>query len=135
MAIPRRKTPRDTGAGSRTILEVPPSTIRIGNNNFPIAGGGYFRLLPYALTSFGIDWANHDGQQVVFYIHPWEIDPGQPRLPVGRLTAWRHYTGIDRVLDRFDRLLTDFAFGTIASTLTGPQQVEVPALAGWAHAK
>jgi polysaccharide deacetylase family protein (PEP-CTERM system associated) len=131
----RRKMPRATGASARTIFEVPASTIRLGHSNFPIAGGGYFRLLPYAWTSWGITRANRDGQQVVFYIHPWEIDPDQPRLPVGRLTAWRHYTGLDKALARFDRLLNDFAFGTIASTLTGERIVPVPALGRWAHAK
>ena len=131
----RRKTARATGQSARTIFEVPPSTIRIGAGNFPIAGGGYFRLLPYAWTSWCIERANRDGQQVVFYIHPWEIDPDQPRLAAGPLTSWRHYTGIDKALGRFDRLVNDFAFSTIASTLTEGRVVPLPALAELAHAK
>jgi polysaccharide deacetylase family protein (PEP-CTERM system associated) len=130
----RRMTPR-AGAAARTIFEVPASTIRLGNSNFPIAGGGYFRLLPYGWTSWGIARANREGQQVVFYIHPWEIDPNQPRLPASRMTSWRHYSGLDKTLARLDRLLGDFAFGTIESTLTEERTVPVPSLARWAHAK
>lgn len=113
----RRKLPRSGPAGSRRIVEVPASTVRIGGRNFPIAGGGYFRLLPYAWTAWGINRANSEGQPVVFYIHPWEIDPEQPRLPVGRLTTWRHYGGLRKTLDRLEMLCDDFGFDTVASVL------------------
>jgi polysaccharide deacetylase family protein (PEP-CTERM system associated) len=116
----RDDTPRRTRADlPRRIVEVPAATVRLGNRNLPIAGGGYFRLLPYAWTRWGMARANQAGEPVVFYIHPWEVDPGQPRLPVGRLTAWRHYGGLGRTLGRLERLCADFAFDTIGATLAG----------------
>ena len=124
----RGGTPRRVNTpGTRSIIEVPASTVRIGSRNLPIAGGGYFRLLPYAWTRWGMTRANRAGEAVVFYIHPWEVDPGQPRLPVGRLTTWRHYSGIDKTLDRLERLFNDFAFDTVASTLM-QQPVPDPAV-------
>ncbi|HEX4916073.1 MAG TPA: XrtA system polysaccharide deacetylase [Vicinamibacterales bacterium] len=116
------------------IVEVPASTVRVGKSNLPIAGGGYFRLLPYAFTKWGISRVNASGQPVVFYIHPWEIDPAQPRLPVSRLTALRHYSNLDDTLNRLERMVADFAFDTIAATL----DVGAPAPAAavrFAHAK
>lgn len=105
---------REAGA----IVEVPGSTVRVGSANLPIAGGGYFRLLPYAWTRWGINRVNAVEQEpVVFYLHPWEIDPGQPRLPAGRTTRLRHYTGLARTLDRMKRLVTDFRFDSIQSML------------------
>lgn len=131
----RRKAPRSGVAGTRRIVEVPASTVRIGQRNFPIAGGGYFRLLPYEWTHWGITRANRDGQAVIFYIHPWEIDPAQPRLPVGRLTAWRHYTGLAKTLDRLEMLCNDFAFDTVKAMLATEPTVDAPALARLAHAE
>jgi polysaccharide deacetylase family protein (PEP-CTERM system associated) len=106
------------------IVEVPGSTVRWGTANLPIAGGGYFRLLPYAWTRWGINRVNAvDQEPVVFYLHPWEIDPDQPRLPVGRTTRLRHYGGLDTTLDRMTRLVTDFRFDSIQSMLTSESVV------------
>ena len=127
-----------------TIIEVPGSTVRIGGANLPIAGGGYFRLLPYAWTRWGITRVNAvDREPVVFYLHPWEIDPDQPRLRVGRTTRLRHYTGLDKTLDRMARLVSDFRFDSIQSMLESEAAVagcasqhratDVQA-SGWAHA-
>jgi polysaccharide deacetylase family protein (PEP-CTERM system associated) len=121
------------GAGS--IVEIPASTVRVGSSNLPIAGGGYFRLLPYAFTKWGISRANAAGEPVVFYIHPWEIDPQQPRLPVSRLTAWRHYSNLDDTLHRLERMVGDFAFDTIAATLDVNVPAAAPAVTRLAHAK
>ena len=105
---------RDAGE----LVEVPASTVRVAGANLPIAGGGYFRLLPYAWTKWGISRVNAvDQEPVVFYLHPWEIDPGQPRLPAGRLTRLRHYTGLAHTLDRLTRLVSDFRFDSIQSIL------------------
>jgi hypothetical protein len=72
-------------------------------------GGGYFRLLPYATTRWAINSINRREQRpAVFYLHPWEIDPQQPRLPAGRVAAWRHYNGLGEAEARLRRLLTDF---------------------------
>lgn len=118
-----------------TIVEVPASTVRVGQTNLPTAGGGYFRLLPYAATRHAIARINTvDREPAIFYIHPWEIDAEQPRLPISRVAQWRHYSNLDDTLSRLDRLVSDFAFDTVARTL---ERTEPAALgvAGWAHAK
>ena len=121
---------------SGSIVEFPGSTVRIGGANWPIAGGGYFRLLPYQWTKWGMDRVNAvDGEPVVFYIHPWEIDPDQPRLPVSRLARWRHYRGLDQTAARLDQLMTDFRFDTVAASLAARGTAVVPVEARWAHAK
>jgi len=126
------------------IVEVPGSTVRVGTANLPIAGGGYFRLFPYAWTKWGINRVNTiDQAPVVFYLHPWEIDPGQPRLGVGRTTRFRHYTGLDKTLDRMARMVSDFRFDSIRSMLESESVVAAQLLprrstgvrtSGWAHA-
>jgi polysaccharide deacetylase family protein (PEP-CTERM system associated) len=99
-----------------TLLEIPASTVRLGGVNLPIAGGGYFRLLPYAWTRWGIHHVNRvEREPVIFYLHPWEIDPEQPRLPVGRATRMRHYGGLAGTAGRLERLLGDFKFDSIES--------------------
>jgi polysaccharide deacetylase family protein (PEP-CTERM system associated) len=121
------------GAGS--IVEVPASTVRVGQTNLPMAGGGYFRLLPYAFTQWGIRRVNAAGEPVVFYIHPWEIDGDQPRLPASRLTTLRHYSNLDDTLNRLERLLKDFAFDTIAAALAVHVAAAPQATPRFAHAK
>lgn len=131
---PRRPHVVERAAGS--IVEVPGSTVRVGGGNVPVAGGGYFRLLPYAFTKWAVTRVNAgEGEPVVFYIHPWEVDPDQPRLPVSRLARWRHYSNIDDTLNRLDRLMRDFAFDTIAAALEANAVSTAPAAARWAHAK
>ena len=121
---------------SGSILEVPGSTVRFGGANWPIAGGGYFRLLPYQWTRWGMTRVNTvDGEPVVFYIHPWEIDPEQPRLPVSRVTRWRHYHGLEHTADRLDRLMTDFRFDTVTASLAARGTSVAPAATRLAHAK
>ena len=111
----------------RSLVEVPASTTRVGAVNLPIAGGGYFRLLPYAWTRWGITRVNQrEGRPAIFYIHPWEMDPDQPRLPAGRLGRFRHYRNLDKTEARLRRLLTDFTFDTVRSIVDGLE----PALAG-----
>ena len=114
-----------------TLIELPASTVRVGTVNLPIAGGGYFRLLPYAFTRWGIRKVNvAEGAPVVFYMHPWEIDPHQPRMDVGPATRWRHYGGLDRVASRLVRLVKDFRFDTVATVLQlTPRDVPNPAVA------
>lgn len=120
-------------AGS--LVEVPPSTVRIGAHNLPIAGGGYFRLLCYAWTRWGIARLNRAGEPAVFYIHPWEIDPDQPRLRAGRLTGMRHYHGLGQTLDRLEMLCNEFAFDTVSAMLAAQPDATVAMAARWAHAK
>jgi polysaccharide deacetylase family protein (PEP-CTERM system associated) len=98
--------------GEGGLLEVPVTTIRIGQRNLPAAGGGYFRLLPYALSRWMMNRVNQaDGQSAVFYFHPWEIDKDQPRPEgIGMKTRFRHYVNIGRMEDRIRALTRDFAW-------------------------
>jgi polysaccharide deacetylase family protein (PEP-CTERM system associated) len=110
--------PYNIQSGPGSIMEVPGSTIRIGPLNLPIGGGGYFRIFPYPLTRWGIAHVNRVEQQpTIFYIHPWEIDPDQPRLPAGWLGRFRHYRNLRKTEPRLRALLTDFRFGTVTSLL------------------
>jgi len=103
------------GAG---LIEFPPSTLRLAGINVPIAGGGYFRIFPYAFTRWGIRHLNENElQPVAVYLHPWEIDPGQPRIPVKAFSRFRQYFNLDQTAIRLIRLLEDFRFGTMASVL------------------
>ena len=96
----------------RAIREIPITTLRLGKKNLPIAGGGYFRLLPYALTRWGLSRINQKEQQpFVFYLHPWEFDPEQPRMQgAGLKSCLRHYLNLSRTEERFRALIKDFAF-------------------------
>lgn len=108
-----------------TLVEVPPSTVRVGPLNLPIAGGGYFRLLPYRWTAWGIRRVNQfEGRPVIFYLHPWEVDPDQPQLPGSMLSRFRHYHRLRETEPRLRRLLSEFRFDSIAKTLL--QLVVVP---------
>ena len=109
---------------SGSLLEVPATAGRLGSLVAPI-GGGYFRLFPYALTRWAIRQVNTETRQpALFYIHPWEFDPDQPRLAAPLVTRFRHYNQLARTEDRFRRLLRDFRFGSIESVVldtTRPQ--------------
>jgi polysaccharide deacetylase family protein (PEP-CTERM system associated) len=101
-------------SGPGRIFEVPASTVRVASTNVPVAGGGYFRLLPYGWTRWGIGRVNaREGRPVVFYLHPWEVDPDQPRLPVGALSRFRHYRNLDTCDARLARLLRDFSWAPV----------------------
>lgn len=109
---PRHSHSLSRAAGALT--EVPPSTVRLGSMNLPVAGGGYFRLLPYGWTRWGIARIN-DSERLpaIFYLHPWEIDPAQPRLEASTLSRFRHYRNLDKTEGRLKRLLGDFRFGRL----------------------
>ena len=109
-----------------TLIEVPVSTARIGPVNLPISGGGYFRILPYAWTRWGIARVNRKEQRpTVFYLHPWEIDPEQPRLDVGRLGRFRHYRHLDQTEARLRALLSDFRFGTMQTLVESTRALKL----------
>ena len=102
----------------RTITEFPLSTLAIGGMRVPVAGGGYFRLFPYAFTRFALARINaRDRLPFIFYLHPWEIDPEQPRIKASWLSRLRHYTNLDRCEARLKRLLGSFRFGTAREVL------------------
>ena len=118
----QRRTPR-----GRALLEFPLTTWRIGGVDVPVAGGGYFRIYPYALTRHALRHVNRvDGQPFVFYLHPWEIDPGQPRIAASWRSRFRHYTGLARCEPRLRRLLDEFEFTTVADCLENRPGASVP---------
>ena len=92
------------------ILEVPVTTVQWAGRNWPCGGGGYFRLLPYRIYRWGLERVNReDAQPGVFYFHPWELDPGQPRLPgISAKARFRHFLNLERMQGRLERLLRDF---------------------------
>ena len=117
-----------------TLWEFPGSTVRLRGQNLPIGGGGYFRQFPYALTRRAIRYVNEaEGQPAIFYLHPWEIDPDQPRVRASFLSRFRHYRNLAKTEPRLRRLLADFRFGTARSVLataavTVPAGLRSPAL-------
>jgi hypothetical protein len=100
------------------LWECPGSTVRLAGVNLPVSGGGYFRLLPYAWTRWCISHLNaRERQPAIFYLHPWEIDPDQPRMPCSRLTHVRHYRNLEDTEARLRRLLSEFAFAPLREVL------------------
>jgi len=103
-------------AGGR-VLEIPPLTVRLAGRNWPVGGGGYLRLLPAAAVTWALKSASKTGSPAMLYLHPWELDPGQPVLPMSRFTRWRHRVGLGRNEDKLRRLLKSFAFTSVAERL------------------
>jgi polysaccharide deacetylase family protein (PEP-CTERM system associated) len=103
------------------LLEVPVTTLRMFSRNLPSSGGGYFRLLPYALSRWMIRQVNErDQQSAVFYFHPWELDPEQPRIAgIDGKTRFRHYVNIGRTEARIAQLLSDFSWGRVDQIFLG----------------
>ena len=95
------------------LVELPATTVRLFNRNVPASGGGYFRLLPYTISRALLRRVNRkDKQSAIFYFHPWEIDPGQPRIPgIDIRTRFRHYVNMDKMQAKLNRLLADFSWG------------------------
>lgn len=99
------------------LAEFPLATTRFLRLAVPAAGGGYLRQFPLGVIRRAFKEAETRGEQGTFYIHPWEIDPGQPRLPVSPLNQVRHYRGLDTALSRIEALLSEFSFASIGSHL------------------
>lgn len=110
--------PHEIATPAGTIWEFPLSSVGRGRWRLPVSGGGYFRLYPLAVTRAALAWINRQGRPFVFYLHPWEIDPHQPRLAgVSRRALWRHTVGLSHTLPRLVRLLKTFRFGTLTASL------------------
>ena len=102
------------------IVEFPPSTIDLLGMRLPVSGGGYFRIFPYALTRFGLRRVNQKSAQPFnFYLHPWEIDPDQPRFDASWLSRFRHYTNLHKTESRLRQLLDEFDCTTTRNVLAG----------------
>jgi polysaccharide deacetylase family protein (PEP-CTERM system associated) len=99
------------------LLEFPPATLRRFGWTMPAAGGAYLRILPFSLVRAAFAEAERRSVPATFYLHPWELDPAQPRLAVSRTARFRHYTGLHRTKARVERLLAEFRFTSIASCL------------------
>lgn len=121
VAPARIPTPR--GA---SIVEFPMSTAPIFGAKLPVSGGGYFRLLPYWLTRFGLNKLNRQLERpFIFYLHPWEVDPQQPRIPTNWKSALRHYTNLNRCEARLRRLIQEFRFGRVRDVLSAAELIPV----------
>jgi polysaccharide deacetylase family protein (PEP-CTERM system associated) len=100
------------------LAEYPMTTARVLGANMPVSGGGYFRLYPYWLTRMALSRVlDTERRPFMFYLHPWEIDPGQPRIAAKWFSRFRHYNNLDRCHRRLERLLGDFHFGTVEASL------------------
>ncbi len=99
------------------IVEFPMSCVEVFGRRLPCSGGAYFRLFPYAYTRWCLNRINAEGRPAVFYLHPWELDPGQPKIPLPLSKRIRHYYGLGRTESKLNRLLGDFEFTTIREVL------------------
>lgn len=114
----RREPHLLTTPAGHSLVEFPLSTLQAFRYRLPIAGGGYFRLFPYWFTRFALGRINKtDNLPFIFYLHPWEIDPDQPRVQAGWISRFRHYQNLDRCQQRLTALLQDFSFDTAEHVL------------------
>jgi polysaccharide deacetylase family protein (PEP-CTERM system associated) len=97
--------------------EFPMSCLELFGRRLPFSGGGYFRLFPYSYTKLCMKRCNAQGRSAIFYLHPWELDPGQPRIKLPLSKAIRHYRNLDQTEKRLDSLLGDFQFTTVREVL------------------
>lgn len=101
-----------------TIVEFPLTTLNLFGYKLPMAGGGYFRLYPYLLTKMGLRYVSQvEGKPTIFYLHPWEVDPGQPKIAASWLSKFRHYNNLDKCENRLNKLISDFEFTTVIDVL------------------
>jgi polysaccharide deacetylase family protein (PEP-CTERM system associated) len=102
------------------LIELPMGVAEVLGQKVPCAGGGYFRLYPYALTRWLMRRCNDQGRPVMFYLHPWELDPGQPRVPgMSPARRFRHYNNLARTEERLERLVSEFSFTSARNLLAG----------------
>ncbi len=99
------------------ITEVPLSVAEILGKRIPCSGGGYFRIFPYSVTKKLIETCNKQGRPVIFYIHPWELDPEQPRQNLPASKKFRHYFNLNKTEKRLNKLLSQFQFQTLGEAL------------------
>lgn len=117
------------------IWEVPPSTTNILGVRFPVAGGGYFRLFPYPILRQLLKRIERAGHPLVMYLHPWELDPDQPKMQGSCLSMFRHYINLHRTEDRLRSLLADFCFTSIREALEPVSQICARAEMEWSQAR
>lgn len=103
--------------GGGRLLEFPITTTKVAGLTLPVSGGGYFRLYPYSLSRWLARKVNAAGRPFMFYLHPWEVDPGQPRIDASAFSRFRHYNNLDKTAIRLKQLLKDFRFSTMSDCL------------------
>lgn len=103
--------------GNASLCEFPVSTVKAFGRAWPCTGGAYFRLYPYSFTRRNIEVLNREGIPVNFYIHPWELDPDHPRIPLPMRISLTHYFGLESTVPRLKRLLGEFRFGTLEEVI------------------
>jgi polysaccharide deacetylase family protein (PEP-CTERM system associated) len=109
--------PRHPYQIARGFWEFPMTTVRILGKNLPIGGGAYFRVFPYWLTRWGIRHTNAAGEPAIVYLHPWELDPGHPRIKTSPLNHFRHYANLEKTETRLAALCRDFRFTSLRGLL------------------
>lgn len=103
------------------VTELPLGVAEVFGRKIPCCGGGYFRLYPYPLSRWLIRRCNQQGRSVMFYLHPWEMDPDQPRVAgLPWSNRFRHYNNLDKTEERLERLLADFSFTSARNLIAGP---------------
>ena len=114
------------------LVEVPVTTVELGQRRLAAGGGGFFRVLPYAFSRWAIGRVNrHDGRPAIFYFHPWEVDPGQPRVAGAPLRSrLRHYTGLAAMAGKLRRLSGDFAWDRMDAVVAAERAHLPPPIAG-----
>ncbi len=114
-----------------SLLEIPPTTLRLLGMNLPMGGGGYFRLFPLFLTRWAVRQTlrKTDPPVAMLYFHPWEFDPAQERLPLGRLSRLRTYVGIGRTRERLAALMKEYRFARAADVAGQLDRQRLPLLA------
>ena len=115
------------GGNGRTLVEFPPTTLRLLGCNLPVAGGGYLRLVPARLVRAALRRVNRQGHPAIVYFHPWELDPDQPRMPLRGLRRFRHYVNLARTADKLRLLLRGLAFTTARAVVEAWQAREASA--------
>jgi polysaccharide deacetylase family protein (PEP-CTERM system associated) len=122
------QAPRFAFEARRGLLEIPITTLRLLGHNFPSSGGGYFRLLPYALSHWMLGRVNAvEGQSCIFYFHPWELDTQQPRVPgISARARFRHYLNLRRMQPRLERLLDDFRWDRVDRVFLNAHHATAP---------
>jgi polysaccharide deacetylase family protein (PEP-CTERM system associated) len=99
------------------LWEFPLSCFNVFGQRVPCSGGGYFRVFPYFFTKYGIRKCNNKGMPIVFYFHPWELDPDHPEMNLSFIRKFRHYYNLDKTEKRLEQLLDDFEFTTMRKVL------------------
>ena len=99
------------------LAEIPPVTLRLGGMNLPAAGGAYLRIFPYSISRAAIRHCERRGVPATIYVHPWELDPDQPRLRAGRKSRFRHYQNLRTTERKLGRLLSKVQFSSLSQSL------------------